>query len=114
MYPVFSEDEDYFLSLVEDDPNEKAQYEKYTELLWKFSKEVPPFVCNDRCKAPNGFFLGSPWMKTTSVTARAGNKVDLICQIWNGVATDRSSLPSANVTLTHIGSEESEIYKKET
>jgi len=114
VYPVFSEDEDYFLSLVEDDPNEKAQYEKYTELLWKFSKEVPPFVCNDRCKAPNGFFLGSPWMKTTSVTARAGNKVDLICQIWNGVATDRSSLPSANVTLTHIGSEESEIYKKET
>ena len=59
MYPVFSDDEDYFLELAEDDPNEKAQFEKYTQLLWKFSKEVPPFFCKDRCKAPNGFFLGS-------------------------------------------------------
>ena len=114
MYPVFSDDEDYFLELAEDDPNEKAQFEKYTQLLWKFSKEVPPFFCKDRCKAPNGFFLGSPWMKTTNVTARLGNKVELICQIWNGVATDRSSLPSANVTFTHFNEEESEIYRKET
>ena len=114
VYPVFSDDQDYFLEIAEDDENEKVQYEKYTQLLWKFSKEVPPFFCKDRCKAPNGFFLGSPWMKTTNVTARLGNKIDLICQIWNGVATDRSSLPSANVTFTHFNGEESEIYRKET
>ena len=79
MYPVFSEDQDYFDEILEEDLNQHFQFEKYTERLWELAMKNPPYVCEDRCKAPDSFFLGAPWMKIGSVTAREGDKVDLIC-----------------------------------
>ena len=61
------------------------------------------YLCEDRCKASDSFFLGAPWMKIGSVTAREGDKVDLICQIWNGVSANPYSWPSANASITHNG-----------
>ena len=111
VYSVFDEDQDYFDGLVEEDPHQLEQHEKYTALLWELANDMKPFECEDRCKAPDGFFLGAPWMKTSNVTGREGNKVELICQIWNGIVTDRSSLPSANVFITLNGPP---IYSKVT
>ena len=110
MYPVFSQDTDYFDDLIEEDPNQQKQYEKYTERLWNLANNMTPFVCEDRCKSPNGFFLGAPWIKTGQVIARLGEKVELLCQIWNGVIAEPSSSPSANVS---IALNEKVIFKKE-
>ena len=79
MYPVFSEDQDYFDEILEEDLNQHFQFEKYTERLWELAMKNQAYLCEDRCKAPDSFFLGAPWMKIGSVTAREGDKVDLIC-----------------------------------
>ena len=92
---------------VEDNPHEMNQFKYYTAKLWEYATSFPPFYCEGKCKAPDGFFLGAPWMKTEEITARQGDKVSLICQIWNGLDGEASH----NVTFAHNGSS---IYEKTT
>ncbi len=60
VFPVFSTNE-VFRSLME--PRESEAFERYTEQLWRFANSQEPFTCSGNCKAPEGTYLGEPWLQ---------------------------------------------------
>ena len=95
MYPIFSKIPEDIERIKND--SEMNQFEYYTANLWEYATSFPPFYCDGKCKAPDGFFIGAPWMRTGRITVRKGDRVNLICQIWNGLEDEASD----NVTFVH-------------
>jgi len=56
-----------------------------TAKLWNLiNKELRPFRCDKRCKAPSGFFSGQPWLfeQNEEVNKRLGDRTVITWQIW--------------------------------
>ncbi len=110
--PVFSNNE-LFRSLM--DPREEELFNNYTDQLWAFANSQPPFKCSGNCNAPEGTYLGEPWLEQTVLQKYEGENVTINCQVWTRFnkkageglqwSKDNQTLYTVPSNLSHYSSE---------
>ena len=66
------------------DPRQCQRFKQETDRLWALAEGMEPFLCSEKCQAPDEFFLGKPQIFSIN-SARKGKQFSLTCTIWNGV-----------------------------
>ena len=87
------------------DENEKEINKENTDKLWNLlTKSLTNFGCDNRCKAPSGFFAGQPWLTegNSLQNKRLQERVVVTWQIWFA-GCDGSGTKS--YTISHVNAD---------
>ena len=62
---------------------ESFQFQKWTNILWEFTKINGPYSCSNLCRAPHSFFIGMPFISPEEkLMVYQGSSASLKCYMW--------------------------------